>query len=103
MPQPPLHFGNGSVMRERISVAKMARSRLPLSVSTGSASRSMRACSSLFIQTVCALRFFYHTTLGVSWMIEHMPYPLHQKKLPMVLSRADVAALVTTPRNRFVY
>ena len=52
-----------------------------------------------FNQTVCALRFFYHTTLGVSWMIEHIPYPRRQKKLPLVLSRAEVAALLTAPRN----
>ena len=52
-----------------------------------------------FNQTVCALRFFSHTTLGVSWMIEHIPYPRRQKKLPMVLSRAEVAALLTAPRN----
>jgi Phage integrase family len=32
-------------------------------------------------------------------MIEHIPYPRHPKKLPMVLSRADVAALLTAPRN----
>lgn len=50
-------------------------------------------------QAVCALRFFYHTTLGVSWMIEHIPDPRRQKKLPMVLSRADVAALLTAPRH----
>lgn len=52
-----------------------------------------------FNQIVCALRFFYQTTLGVTWMIEHIPYPRRQKKLPMVLSRAEVAALLTTPRN----
>src|SRR5712664_2998947 len=26
---------------------------------------------SLFIQTVCALRFFYETTLGRPWMVEY--------------------------------
>jgi site-specific recombinase XerD len=52
-----------------------------------------------FNQTVCALRFFYHTTFGVSWMIEHIPYPRRQKKLPMVLSRTKIAALLTAPRN----
>jgi integrase/recombinase XerD len=52
-----------------------------------------------FNQIVCALRFFYQTTLGVTWMIEHIPYPRRQKKLPKVLSRAEVAALLTTPRN----
>src|SRR5712691_4101299 len=58
-----------------------------------------KAAWSTFNQTVCALRFFYHTTLGAAWMIEHIPYPRHQKKLPMVLSRADVAVLLTAPRN----
>ena len=29
---------------------------------------------SLFNQTVCALRFFYHDVLHRNWMIEHIPY-----------------------------
>ena len=29
-----------------------------------------------FKQTVCALRFFSQTTLGVPWMIEHIPVVL---------------------------
>ena len=33
-------------------------------------------------QIVCALRFFYQTTLGVTWMIEHIPYPRRQKGFP---------------------
>jgi len=53
----------------------------------------------VFNQTVCALRFFYHHILHRDWMIEHIPYPRRQKKLPKVLSRAEVAALLTTPRN----
>ena len=52
-----------------------------------------------FKQIVCALRFFYHTTLGVTWMIEHIPHPRGQQKLPTVLSRPQVAALLSTPRN----
>jgi hypothetical protein len=34
--------------------------------------QNKNASWSLFNQTVCALRFFYHTCLGKSWMIEHM-------------------------------
>lgn len=45
-----------------------------------------RASWSLFNQTVCALRFLYRTTLGKDWMVEHIPYPRSQKKLPTVLS-----------------
>ena len=41
---------------------------------------------STFNQTVCALRFLYHTTLGKGWMVEFIPYPRHSKKLPDVLS-----------------
>ena len=28
---------------------------------------------SSFTQTVCALRFFYHPTLGHTWMLDHIP------------------------------
>jgi len=52
-----------------------------------------------FKQTVCALRFFSQTTLGVPWMIEHIPHPRGQHKLPTVLSRTAVAALLTAPPN----
>ena len=54
---------------------------------------------SSFHQTVCALRFFYHTTLGHTWMLEHIPYPRRQRKLPTILSHADVAAILVAPRN----
>ena len=43
----------------------------------------------VFNQTVCALRFFYHHTLHRDWMIEHIPYPRHEQKLPVVLSPAE--------------
>ncbi len=44
-------------------------------------------------QTVCALRFFYNTSLGRTRMIDHIPYPKQPKKLPVVLSRDEVASL----------
>ncbi len=34
-----------------------------------------QASKSIFIQTVCALRFFYETTLGRPWMVDYIPYP----------------------------
>ena len=52
-----------------------------------------------FNQSVCALRFFYHITLGRKWMIEHLPYPRHEKKLPVVLSQSEVAAVLEAPQN----
>jgi len=54
---------------------------------------------SVFNQTVCALRFFYHDVLHRNWMIEHIPYPRHEQKLPLVLSPAEVAALIQGTRN----
>jgi integrase/recombinase XerD len=52
-----------------------------------------------FNQTVCALRFFYHHSLHRDWMIEHIPYPRHEQKLPVVLSPAEVAAVFEATRN----
>ena len=53
----------------------------------------------VFNQTVCALRFFYHPVLHRDWMIEHIPYPRHEEKLPVVLSPAEVAAVFEATRN----
>jgi integrase/recombinase XerD len=54
---------------------------------------------SVFNQTVCALRFFYHHILHRDWMIEHIPYPRHEQKLPVVLSPTEVAAVFDATRN----
>jgi len=53
-----------------------------------------QASKSIFIQTVCALRFFYETTLGRPWMVEYIPYPKKPKTLPVILSRDEVKALI---------
>ena len=53
----------------------------------------------VFNQTVCALRFFYRHGLHRDWMIEHIPYPRHEEKLPVVLSPAEVAAVFAATRN----
>ncbi len=53
----------------------------------------------LFNQTVCALRFFYHHILHRDWMIEYIPYPRHEDKLPVVLSPAEVAAVFEATHN----
>lgn len=53
----------------------------------------------VFNQTVCALKFLYETTLGLNWMIEHIPYPRQEKKLPVILSQTEVAALLRAPKN----
>jgi integrase/recombinase XerD len=58
-----------------------------------------QASKSTFIPTVCALRFFYETTLGRPWMVEYIPYPKKPKTLPVILSRDEVKALILAPRH----
>jgi integrase/recombinase XerD len=53
----------------------------------------------LFNQTVCALRFLYHHILHRDWMIDYIPYPRHEDKLPVVLSPAEVAAVFEATHN----
>ncbi len=54
---------------------------------------------SVFIQTVCALRFFYETTLGRPWMVDYIPYPKKPKTLPVILSRADYIPYPKKPKK----
>lgn len=54
---------------------------------------------SIFIQSVCALRFLYEKTLHRPWMVEYIPYPKKPKKLPIVLSRHEVDTLIRAPRH----
>jgi len=42
---------------------------------------------------------FYHHTLHRDWMIEQIPYPRHEQKLPVVLSPAEVEAVFEATRN----
>ena len=51
------------------------------------------------VQTVCALRFFYRVTLGRPAMLEYIPHPQRPLTLPTILSPAEVAVLLTTPRT----
>jgi integrase/recombinase XerD len=53
----------------------------------------------LFNQTVCALRFFYHHILHRDWMIDYIPYPRREDKLPVILSPAEVAAVFEVAHN----
>lgn len=54
---------------------------------------------SLFNQTVCALRFFYRVCLGRPWMVEQIPFPKQEKRLPVVLSRQEIARLFAAVDN----
>lgn len=50
-------------------------------------------------QSVCALRFLYRHTLRAPFPIEYIPYPRMAKKLPVVLSREEVARLLAETVN----
>ena len=52
-----------------------------------------------FIQVVCALRFFYTHTLNRKISMERIPFPRRERKLPLILSREEVKALLEAPGN----
>jgi integrase/recombinase XerD len=52
-----------------------------------------------FNQAVCALRFFYRHTLGRDWVVTHIPFPRQPRKLPVVLSQAEVIRLFDAIRS----
>jgi len=53
----------------------------------------------VFNQSVCALRFFYRVSLKKEWAVEQIPFPKQKKKLPIILSRAEVARLLQAVDN----
>ena len=61
--------------------------------------RQKKVSWALFNQTVCALRFLYRHILHRDWMIEYIPYPRREDKLPVVLSPAEVAAVFEATHN----
>ena len=58
-----------------------------------------RASFGTLVQVVSALRFFYGVTLGKDWVVERIPYPKPESRLPVVLSREDVIKFLSSPRN----
>jgi integrase/recombinase XerD len=52
-----------------------------------------------YIQAVSGLRFFYTNTLRQQVNVEHIPMPRMEKKLPIILSREEVAAMLEAPKN----
>lgn len=53
----------------------------------------------VFNQSVCAIRFFYTTTLNNEWDIKHIPYQKKRKKLPDVLSKTEITQLLSAIDN----
>jgi integrase/recombinase XerD len=61
-----------------------------------------RVSFSYLIQIVSALRFLYCVTLQRDWAIRHIAYPKQPKRLPVVLSQAEVRRLfdaIRSPRH----
>jgi integrase/recombinase XerD len=54
---------------------------------------------SSYIQALCGLRFFYRHTLNCQVEIGRIPLPRRDKKLPIILSKEEVKALLTAPKN----
>src|SRR5208337_2846682 len=51
------------------------------------------------VQAICGLRFFYRTTMNRPVYIERIRFPRGEKKLPIILSKEEVKALLTAPKN----
>jgi len=48
---------------------------------------------------ICGLRFFYTHTLHRKVAIERIPFPRRERKLPVILSRGEVKALLEAPSD----
>jgi len=54
---------------------------------------------STYIQAICGLRFFYRNTLNRKIDIDQIPLPRYETKLPVILSKAEVKAVLEAPKN----
>ena len=61
--------------------------------------KEKKVSQSTFVQVVCALRFFYTHTLNRKIAIDRIPFPRRERKLPLILSRDEVRALLEAPRS----
>ncbi len=61
--------------------------------------RERKVSWAVFNQSVGALRFFYGVTLHKSWDIGRIPYQKTRRKLPVVLSQQEVAAILDALTN----
>jgi integrase/recombinase XerD len=52
---------------------------------------------SSYNQIVCALRFFYAKTLKRAFLLQDIPFPRKEQRLPLILSQEEVAKILTVP------
>jgi integrase/recombinase XerD len=61
--------------------------------------KEKKVSTSTYVQMVCALRFLYTHTLHRKVAMERIPFPRRERKLPLILSRDEVKALLEAPRD----
>ena len=61
--------------------------------------KEKKVSQSTYIQVVGALRFLYTHTLHRKIQIERIPFPRRERKLPLILSREEVKALIEAART----
>ena len=54
---------------------------------------------SSYNQIVCALRFFYAKTLKRAFLLQDIPFPRKEQRLPLILSQEEVARILTAPSH----
>ncbi len=59
--------------------------------------KERRVAWSTFNLNVSAIRFFYRHVIDVEWSVDQLPYQRTGRRLPVVLSRDEVAALLDAP------
>lgn len=58
-----------------------------------------KASTSGVTQAYSALKYFYSNLLGKAWLLEKIPRPKVEKKLPVVLSKEEVKAILQSVSN----
>jgi integrase/recombinase XerD len=61
--------------------------------------KEKKVSTSTYVLMVCALRFFYTHTLHRKVSIDRIPFPRRERKLPQILSREEVKALLEASRD----
>src|SRR5580658_6801153 len=61
--------------------------------------KEKKVSTSTYGMMICGLRFFYTHTLHRKVAIERIPFPRRERKLPVILSRDEVKALLEAPSD----
>jgi integrase/recombinase XerD len=61
--------------------------------------KEKKVSASTYVMMICGLRFFYTHTLHRKVGIDRIPFPRRERKLPMILSREEVKALLEAPSD----